>query len=127
MKAICLLLVLCLSVAKAQTLNIQPKRLDSLLDSLYTRHQYMGALTLAQHGKIVYSHVNGYRQISAADSLPATLTTGYRIGSISKVFTSVLIFQLIETKRLHLTDQISRWFPKVPNADKITIANLLNA
>ncbi|WP_446725121.1 serine hydrolase [Mucilaginibacter sp. SJ] len=56
----------------------------------------MGSLTLSQHGGIVYSHVNGFRQVSKTDSRPATLTTAYRIGSISKIFTSVMIFQLIE-------------------------------
>lgn len=118
MKPAYFLLALCITAAvsnsKAQTLHIQPKRLDSLPDSLYARHQYMGSLTLSQHGGIVYSHVNGFRQVSKTDSRPATLTTAYRIGSISKVFTSVMIFQLIGAKRLRLEDKIGRWFPKIP-------------
>ncbi len=121
-----LVLIFAALYAKAQVLNIQPKRLDSLLDCLYTKHQYMGGLTLAQNGKIVYSHVNGFLQVSPVDSIPATVTTGYRIGSISKVFTSVMIFQLLQEKRIRFGDKLSRWFPRVPNAQKITIANLLN-
>ncbi|WP_316834373.1 serine hydrolase domain-containing protein [Pedobacter nutrimenti] len=121
-----LCLVIAASNSNGQILNIQDKRLDSLLDSLYAKHQYMGALTLSQNGKVIYGHVNGFRQISKTDSIPATATTGYRVGSISKVFTSVMIFQLIQEKRLHLSDKLISWFPKVPNAGKITIANLLS-
>jgi CubicO group peptidase (beta-lactamase class C family) len=112
--------------SKGQTLSVQPKKLDRLLDSLYAKHLFMGVLTLAQNGKVIYSHVNGFRQISKADSIPATATTGYRIGSISKAFTSAMVFQLIQEKRIHFSDKVEKWFPKIPNAGKITLANLLN-
>ena len=35
------------------------------------------------------------------------------------------MYQLIETQQLRLTDKISRFFPDLPNANKITIAQLL--
>jgi D-alanyl-D-alanine carboxypeptidase len=37
----------------------------------------------------------------------------------------VIIFQLIEEKKISLDTQISRFFPEIPNADRITIAHLL--
>jgi CubicO group peptidase (beta-lactamase class C family) len=52
------------------------------------------------------------------------LLTKYRIGSISKMFTSVLILKAIERKSLNQT--IESYFPSVENAAKITIGNLLN-
>ncbi len=50
----------------------------------------------------------------------------YKIGSISKTFTSVLIFQLIDDGKLTLDTKLSNFFPKVANAKKITIKQMLN-
>ena len=49
----------------------------------------------------------------------------FHAGSIGKVFTAVLVFQLIEDGRLALDATIDQWFPKFPNANKITIDHLL--
>jgi len=48
-----------------------------------------------------------------------------RIGSVTKTFTAVVILQLIEEHRLSLDDKLARWFPEFPNADRITVRNLL--
>jgi CubicO group peptidase (beta-lactamase class C family) len=55
----------------------------------------------------------------------ATEKTKYRIGSITKTFTTVLIFQLIEEGKLSLTTTLDKFFPTVQNAKIITISNLL--
>jgi CubicO group peptidase (beta-lactamase class C family) len=41
-----------------------------------------------------------------ANNKKATISTKYRIGSISKMFTSVLIFKAIEKKKLSLNQTI---------------------
>lgn len=50
----------------------------------------------------------------------------YKIGSISKTYASAIIFQLIEEGKLTLDTKLSDFYPKVKNADKITIKHLLN-
>lgn len=50
----------------------------------------------------------------------------YKIGSISKTYASAIIFQLIEEGKLTLDTKLSKFYPKVKNADKITIKHLLN-
>ncbi len=57
---------------------------------------------------------------------PMTLSTHFRIGSISKTFTATVILKLIQAHRLRLSDRLSRWEPQVPNARQITIKMLLN-
>jgi CubicO group peptidase (beta-lactamase class C family) len=47
-------------------------------------------------------------------------------GSISKMFTAIMTFQLIEDGKLTLTTTVDKYFPQLPNANKITISNLLN-
>lgn len=50
----------------------------------------------------------------------------YRIGSITKVFTAVIAFQLVEEGKLTLDTKLNKYFPTIKNADKITIGNMLN-
>lgn len=49
-----------------------------------------------------------------------------RVGSVTKVFTATLVFQLIEEGKLSLDDSLARWFPNVPNAKEISLRQLLN-
>ncbi|MFC3158669.1 serine hydrolase domain-containing protein [Chryseobacterium arachidis] len=50
----------------------------------------------------------------------------FQIGSITKSMTAIMIFKLIEKKQLDLNDKLSKFYPKIPNAGKITISQLLN-
>lgn len=49
-----------------------------------------------------------------------------RVGSITKTFTATLILQLVDRGRLRLSDRLSEFFPRVPQARRIRIRNLLN-
>jgi CubicO group peptidase (beta-lactamase class C family) len=86
----------------------------------------MGSLAISKKGKVVYSRAIGYSFISGSEKIPATDQTKYRIGSITKMFTATMIFQLIEDRKLSLTTTVDKYFPQLPNANKITISNLLN-
>lgn len=48
------------------------------------------------------------------------------IGSITKTLTGTLILQLVESGAIYLSDPLSKWYPEAPDAEKITIAMLLN-
>lgn len=108
----------------SQSFN-EPK-LDSLMDRLAEKNKAMGSLTISKNGVIVYSRAIGYSFISGNEKLPATDQTRYRIGSITKMFTATMIFQLIEEGKISLTATVDKYFPQLPNANKITISNLLN-
>lgn len=56
---------------------------------------------------------------------PMTLGDHFRIGSITKTFTATVILELVDRHKLRLTDRLSRWEPRVPDARRITIAMLL--
>ncbi len=49
-----------------------------------------------------------------------------RVGSVTKVFTSVIIFRMIENGTLGLDQTINAWFPDIPGAYTVTIRNLLD-
>jgi D-alanyl-D-alanine carboxypeptidase len=49
-----------------------------------------------------------------------------RIGSVTKTFIGTLILQLVGEGKLGLDDPIQPWAPQVPNAEHITVRELLN-
>jgi len=102
----------------AQQFN--PARLDSLLSSL-TAHDKLtsGSMAITRGGQVMYAKAFGYQQVETKTA--ATAATRYRIGSATKMFTAVMIFQLIEEKKLALTTSLSRFFPRLPNAKTITV------
>jgi D-alanyl-D-alanine carboxypeptidase len=119
-----LLIGLSFGTTFSQSFN-KPK-LDSLMGILAEKNEAMGSLTISKNGIVVYSRAIGYSSISGNEKLSATGQTKYRVGSISKMFTATMIFQLIEDGKLNLTTTIDKYFPRLPNASKITINNLLN-
>jgi len=113
------LLVLVLILTISLPNSAQPpdrKKLDSLFTNLAARNLAIGSIAIEQDGKLVYQRSFGKDQTAA---------TTYRIGSITKVFTAVMIYQLIDQKKLSLDDTLSEFFPTLPNAGKITIAEML--
>ena len=106
--------------------SINKSKLDSLLNVLDEKNKSMGSLTISKNGIVLYSRAIGYSFISDNEKIAATEKTKYRIGSITKMFTATMIFQLIEEGKLTPTTPLDKFFPKLPNADKITISNLLN-
>ncbi|RXG18297.1 D-alanyl-D-alanine carboxypeptidase [Leeuwenhoekiella aestuarii] len=59
-------------------------------------------------------------------AIPASRTTKYQVGSISKMFTAVLIGQLVEEHKMDLNEPLATYFPKMPGASSIKLSNLLN-
>jgi D-alanyl-D-alanine carboxypeptidase len=49
----------------------------------------------------------------------------FRIGSVTKTFVATAILQLVDQGRLSKSDMLSTWYPDFPNADEITIDDLL--
>ncbi len=101
-------------------------KMNQFFDHLAENNKGMGSLVISKDGNVVYSRSIGYGQISENETKPLTATSRYRIASVTKMFTSVMILQLVEEGRLKLTDHLSRFFPQVPNAQKITIEQILS-
>ena len=106
--------------------NLNKAKLDSFFYALSTHNKGMGSAAIASNGKIVYQNAIGYSQVNGDAKTPATIKTKYRIGSITKMFTATMIFQLIEEGKLSLTTPLSAYFPQLPNAVRITISQMLD-
>ncbi len=102
------------------------KQLDAYFKFLDSNHKIMGSLSILKDGKIAYEKSIGYQYKNEKEEKKASNESKYRIGSITKTFTAVLVFQLIDEGKITLDTKLSKYYPKIPNASKITIANLLS-
>ena len=117
------LLITNFSVLCAQSINY--KQLDTFLETLHKNDKMMGSLVVSVDGKIQYQKSVGYYYNSKEEKKSLTEMSRYRIASITKCYTATMIFQLIDEGKLKLTDKLSKYYPEIPNANNIKIANLL--
>ena len=103
--------------------RIEKIRLDAFFDTLERNNKFMGNVAVAHGKELIYTKSVGF--IDIEHGMKANENSKYRIGSISKTFTTVLIFKAIEENRLNLNQAIDIFFPKIENANKITIKHLL--
>ena len=89
-------------------------------------HKFNGTILIEREGKVTY--LKSFGLANFAFSVPNTPQTEYRIASITKLFTSVLVLQLSEQKQIDLNATIRTYLPIYAGegADKVTIHQLLN-
>ncbi|MFD2598461.1 serine hydrolase domain-containing protein [Sphingobacterium corticis] len=104
--------------------QIDTSSLNTLFDSLEVHQKFMGNVAVSKNGQILYARSVGYADVES--SLRGEELTKYRIGSISKTFTAVLIMKAVEQGKVELDQTISSFFPTITNADSITIRQLLS-
>ncbi len=115
------LFLITLTIVHAQSFNLA--KMDSLFALIDKNDKGMGSLSLFQDGKEVYQKTIGYSDFE--NNILSTATTKYRIGSVSKTFTSVIIQQMAEENKITLNTLLSVFFPQIVNSNKITIEHLL--
>lgn len=118
-----LLILTLYTAASSQTLD--KAKLDQFFDRLAEKNKAMGSLVIVKDGNVLYTRAIGYSQINGTEKKPLTAANRFRIGSITKMFTAALILQLVEERKLKLTDTLDKFIPQVPNAKKITIVQIL--
>ncbi|AZA77171.1 class A beta-lactamase-related serine hydrolase [Chryseobacterium sp. G0186] len=93
------------------------RSIDSLMNYFQENNAFSGSVLLQKDRETIYR--------GEFNKFPNGTDT-YRIGSITKIFTAVVVFQLIEEGKLRLDTKLSTFYPTIQNADEITIGNLLS-
>ena len=123
MKKIILLSVLFISlISNAQQTKFQ--KIDSLLTFLSVNNKFMGSIALNENNKVVFAKGYGFADLETNKKLDEN--SKLKIGSITKIFTATMIMQLVDEKKISLETKLSAFYPKIVNADKITIHHLLH-
>lgn len=81
------------------------------------------AVEAAIPGKGRYVFVGGIANLQTG--APRQFFQRFRIASITKSFVAMAVLRLVDQSRLQKTDPMAKWFPDFPNADKITVDDLL--
>jgi len=99
---------------------------DSLAESA-VRSGNVAALTIAVVRGRDTLVSKGYGMADIENDVAATAQTVYRIGSVTKQFTSVTIMRLIEQGKLSLDDDVTKFVPNAPtHGRKVLVRHLLN-
>ncbi len=99
--------------------------IEELMERFYENEQFYGTILVAVDGNILYQNATGYAN---RDSLiPNTIDTKFRVASVTKQITVMLLLQLMEEGKLRLDDKLTDILPEYPE-DKgrgITVRHLL--
>ena len=99
-------------------------KLNQYFDVLEENNKFMGSVAVSKGDSLIFTRSVGYLDFEMNEKINSR--SKFRIGSISKTFTSVLILKSIEDGKLKLDDTIESYFPEIPNSNKITVDNLLS-
>jgi CubicO group peptidase (beta-lactamase class C family) len=123
MKKTTLLVASFIMIVNVFAQQVNTAKLDSLFNLLEANHKTIGSIAISKNGKIIYTKSIG--QIDEAGKMMANAETKYHIGSITKMFTASIVFNLIEEGKLSLETKLDKYFPQIPNAKNISIGNMI--
>ncbi|MCU0402577.1 MAG: beta-lactamase family protein, partial [Algoriphagus sp.] len=123
MKHLYITLLVCFSSTFAIGQESKFEQLGQFLDSLAAKNKFMGVLLIADQGKPVFQKAVGWADVSVGK--PMEVNSKLRVGSVTKMMTTVLIFKAIEAKKLSLDQKLADFYPQIKNADKVSISHLL--
>ncbi|MCZ2395485.1 MAG: beta-lactamase family protein [Chitinophagales bacterium] len=103
--------------------NFDKTKLDNYFNALEANNKFMGSVAVSKDGAIIYSKTVGFSDVE--NNIKANDISKYRIGSITKTFTAVLVLKAMEEKKIKLDEKLSKYYPTIKNANKITIEDLL--
>jgi CubicO group peptidase (beta-lactamase class C family) len=99
--------------------------IDKLITSYNENDLFDGSVLVADKDNVILK--KGYGKANIEWDIPNTPDTKFRLGSITKQFTSMLIMQLVEKGKIKLDGKITDYIPyyRKDTGDKITIHMLL--
>jgi D-alanyl-D-alanine carboxypeptidase len=116
--------------ATAESLQAQLAEVDSVIAAELAKHPVGSVTAGVVAGKqLIWS--KSYGDADIEKKIPADADTVYRIGSITKMFTALMLEQLVDAGKVHLSDPVEKYFPEIkmvqgrfPDAPPITLVQL---
>lgn len=97
----------------------------SKIEKYVSDNRFSGAVLVAKDGQVVLRE--GFAFANRELGVPVKADTVFRLGSITKQFTSASIMQLVEKGKISIDDPVSKYYAAAPKAwSKITVKHLLN-
>jgi D-alanyl-D-alanine carboxypeptidase len=126
MKIIRCLFLLAALLAPARYTFGRPPGYESYIESYARAKGFSGTILIQKSGRTVYAKSFGWA--NRQHKVPNKIDTRYKVASITKAFTAVLILRLYERGRIDLNKTIRTYLPDYAGeaGDKVTIHQLLN-
>lgn len=101
------------------------EQMQAYLQTLLENETFSGTVLVAKGDEVLLS--KGYGKAVIEYGIPNSPDTRFRIGSITKQFTSMAVMQLVEQGKIDLEGKLSNYLPDYPKAqgEQITIRHLL--
>ena len=111
-----------LHVAVGQT---RAAKIDQFMTLCSQYGQFNGSVLVAEKGEVIYKKSFGFADMEW--EIPNQPDTKFRIGSLTKAFTSMLVLQLVQQGKLKLDRKITDYLPEYPKkqGSKVSIHQLL--
>jgi len=126
LSSVIILTILILFVSQDYThAQTKSQKIDKLMSLYHQFRQFNGSVLVAEKGDVIYKKGFGFANMEW--EIPNDTETKFRLGSITKQFTSMLIMQLVEKGKLKLDDKLSELLPyyRKDIGEKVTIHHLL--
>src|SRR5437773_245301 len=110
----------------AQSRSVLVARIDSIAAAPVKSGNVAGMAVAVVKGRDTLL-MRGYGLADLENQLPVTPQTVFRIGSITKQFTSSAVMQLVEQGKIGLDDDITKYLPNIPtHGRRLPVRYLLN-
>lgn len=115
-----------LSIANFSFGQAKADKIDELMSTYAEYGKFNGSVLVAEKGEVIYK--KGFGLANMEWDIPNQPDTKFRLASITKLFTAMLIVQLASENKLKLDAPISTYLPDYPkpNGDLITIQHLFD-
>lgn len=99
------------------------KKIEQYINAHAANNKFSGNVLIAKGDSILYQ--NSWGWANKEHQIKNTDSTKFLIGSITKPFTAYAVLLLEQQGKLSLNDKLSKYFPNFPNAEQVTIMQLL--
>src|SRR5688572_15526356 len=124
-KSLLLTVVVLLVSQQAALAQDHAAKIKEVLELAHSYKQFNGSALVVENGRVIYK--SGFGMANMEWGIPNAPDTKFRLGSITKQFTSMLTLQLVEQGKVKLDGKISDYLPDYRQdiGQKVTIHHLL--
>jgi CubicO group peptidase (beta-lactamase class C family) len=126
LRVLLLTLVWQISSADATDTPYTAAKIDKLMSQYADCCSFTGTVLVSDHDKVIFK--KGYGLANREWNIPNTPEVKFRLGSITKQFTSMLIMQQVAKGSIRLDGHISNYLPyyRQDTGSKVTVSQLLS-
>lgn len=110
--------------AKKKTVKPKMTAATRQIDAILRANRFVGTALVVHSGKTMYEQGFGYAQ--ASEQKKNGINSIYQLASVQKSFTAGLIMKLAAAQKLSLSDPLSKYYPQIKGAPRITLRDMLD-